>query len=136
MNASDVLDCLRDIATDTSAFDVTARTAELSGVVYDSRRVIAGSVFVALRGLKADGTEFVPQAVERGAAAIVSEVARPEGLTVPWLIVSDARLALALLADRFYDHPSRQMPVVGVTGTNGKTTTGYLLASMLDAAGM
>jgi UDP-N-acetylmuramoyl-L-alanyl-D-glutamate--2,6-diaminopimelate ligase len=74
--------------------------------------------------------------VARGAAAVVSESAQPEGVHVPWLVVRDARLALALLADRFFDHPSRRMPVVGVTGTNGKTTTCYLLASILDAAGL
>ena len=65
----------------------------------------------------------------------VAETPRPDGDQTPWLLVGDARLALALLADAFYDHPSRRMRVVGVTGTNGKTTTAYLLASMLDAAG-
>ena len=136
MTAGDVLDSLRAITTDASGFAGLARDADMSAIVYDSRRAIPGSVFVALRGLKADGTEFVAQAVERGAAAVVSEAARPQGVSAPWLVVSDARLALALLADRFYDHPSRRMPVVGVTGTNGKTTTAYLLASMFDAAGM
>jgi UDP-N-acetylmuramoyl-L-alanyl-D-glutamate--2,6-diaminopimelate ligase len=67
---------------------------------------------------------------------VVAESPRPEGDTTPWLVVSDARLALALLADAFYDHPSRRMRVVGVTGTNGKTTTSYLLSSILDAAGL
>ena len=93
-------------------------------------------MFVALRGQKADGAEFVTQAAARGAALAVAEVPRPEGQSTPWLVVSDARLALALLADAFYEHPSRRMPVVGVTGTNGKTTTSYLLASILDAAGL
>ncbi|HEX4912984.1 MAG TPA: UDP-N-acetylmuramoyl-L-alanyl-D-glutamate--2,6-diaminopimelate ligase, partial [Vicinamibacterales bacterium] len=79
---------------------------------------------------------FVTQAIGRGAMTIVSESPRPDGITVPWLQVTDARLALALLAERFFDHPSRRMPVVGVTGTNGKTTTSYLLCSILDAAGL
>jgi UDP-N-acetylmuramoyl-L-alanyl-D-glutamate--2,6-diaminopimelate ligase len=95
-----------------------------------------GAVFVALRGQKADGAAFAAQAVSRGAIAIVAETARPEGIAAPWLQTGDARLALALLADRFYEHPSRRMPVIGVTGTNGKTTTAYLLASVLDAAGL
>ena len=124
------------LTTDASTFEGAARDAAVTAIVYDSRRAIAGSLFVALRGLKADGAEFVTQAMERGAAAVVAEVARPEGVRGPWLVVSDARLALALLADRFYEHPSRQLATVGVTGTNGKTTTAYLLASMLDAAGM
>ena len=73
---------------------------------------------------------------QRGAIAIVSESPPPAAIAMPWIVVRDARLALALLADRFFDHPSREMPVVGVTGTNGKTTTAYLLASILDAAGL
>lgn len=108
----------------------------VGAIAYDSRRVVPGAVFVALKGLRADGGAFVDQAVSRGAAAVVSESPRPEGVTIPWIVVNDARLALALLADRFFDHPSRRMPVVGVTGTNGKTTTAYLLASILDAAGL
>jgi UDP-N-acetylmuramoyl-L-alanyl-D-glutamate--2,6-diaminopimelate ligase len=90
-------------------------------------------VFVALKGLRADGGAFADQAAERGAVAIVSESPRPDTLSIPWITVRDARLALALVADRFFDHPSRRMPVIGVTGTNGKTTTAYLLASILDA---
>jgi UDP-N-acetylmuramoyl-L-alanyl-D-glutamate--2,6-diaminopimelate ligase len=135
VNVGDALDCLRHIITDASAAE-SAREARVAAIVYDSRRAIAGSIFVALRGLKADGADFVLQASERGAAAVVAETAPPEGIATPWIVVSDARLALALLADRFYEHPSRELRVVGVTGTNGKTTTGYLLASMLDAAGL
>jgi UDP-N-acetylmuramoyl-L-alanyl-D-glutamate--2,6-diaminopimelate ligase len=131
----DVLDTVHALTTDASTFEGVARGAAVSAIVYDSRRAIAGSLFVALRGLKADGAEFVSQAMDRGAAGVVAEGARPKGFRGPWLVVSDARLALALLADRFYGHPSRQLAIVGVTGTNGKTTTAYLLASMLDAAG-
>ena len=114
----------------------SAAGAPITAVAYDSRRVAPGSIFVALKGLKADGNLFADQAIGRGARAVVSESAKPDRATVPWIVVNDARLALALLADRFFNHPSRRMPVIGVTGTNGKTTTSYLLCSILDAAGM
>jgi UDP-N-acetylmuramoyl-L-alanyl-D-glutamate--2,6-diaminopimelate ligase len=133
---SDVLSTLREAAADATTVEGVASAAHVSAIVYDSRRVVPGAVFVALRGLKADGAAFASQAVARGASFIVAETPRPEGVSTPWLVVADARLALALLADAFYDHPSRRMKVVGVTGTNGKTTTSYLLASIFDAAGM
>src|SRR5262245_13382874 len=113
-----------------------AQAAGVSAIAYGSRRVVPGAAFVALRGLKADVATFATQAVSRGASLIIAETARPESVTTPWLVVSDARLALALLADAFYGHPSMRLKVVGVTGTNGKTTTSYLLASIFDAAGM
>jgi UDP-N-acetylmuramoyl-L-alanyl-D-glutamate--2,6-diaminopimelate ligase len=131
----DVIDALRDLAVDTPPAGVN-RDAPVSAIAYDSRRVTPGSVFVALKGLKTDGGVFAEQAAARGAQAIVSESPRPASIAVPWLGVRDARLALALLADRFFDYPSRRMPVIGVTGTNGKTTTSYLLAAILDAAGL
>jgi UDP-N-acetylmuramoyl-L-alanyl-D-glutamate--2,6-diaminopimelate ligase len=108
----------------------------VTGVTHDSRAVAGGTVFVAIRGLRHDGSAFAADAIKRGALAVVSEVASPAGTTVPWLRTTDARLALAELAALFYDHPSEQLAVVGVTGTNGKTTTTYLLASVFDAAGM
>jgi len=106
------------------------------GVTHDSRRVQAGSVFVALRGLKSDGADFAPQAVAAGAAAIVAERAPDAPVDVPWIVVKDARLALAWLAAECSGHPSRDMRVVGITGTNGKTTTGYVLSSIFEAAGV
>ncbi len=109
---------------------------ELAGVAYDSRRVAPGMAFVALRGLKADGLSFVPEAMQRGAAVIVSESPRPDGIDIPWVAVRDGRLALALAGAEAHGHPSREIPVVGVTGTNGKTTVTYLLAAVLDAAGL
>ncbi len=107
----------------------------ITGITHDSRRVAPGHVFVALRGQHADGTAFAAQAIERGAAAVVSQEAAPAGTLVPWAQVSDARLALALLAVEVHGDPSRRMQVVGITGTNGKTTTAYLMASILEAAG-
>ena len=133
MTLADMVEALRGLAAPSAGLD---GDRSVSAIAYDSRRVVAGSVFVALKGLRADGGAFAEQAAQRSAIAIVAESAPPAGVAVPWITVSDARLALALLADRFFDHPSRRMPVVGVTGTNGKTTTAYLLASILDAAGM
>jgi UDP-N-acetylmuramoyl-L-alanyl-D-glutamate--2,6-diaminopimelate ligase len=113
-----------------------AAVGAVTGVSYDSRTVTAGQVFVALRGQHADGTAFARQAIERGAAAIVSEQPAPEGVRVPWAMVEDARLALAVIAAAFYRDPSREMQVIGITGTNGKTTTAYLVASIFEAAGI
>jgi len=107
----------------------------VSSVAYDSRRAAPGTAFVALKGLKADGLDFVPQAVAQGAALVVSEQPRPATIDVPWVTVRDGRLALALLGAAIHGHPSHEMPVVGVTGTNGKTTTAHLLAAIFDAAG-
>jgi UDP-N-acetylmuramoyl-L-alanyl-D-glutamate--2,6-diaminopimelate ligase len=111
-----------------------AAVGVVTGLAYDSRRVEPGQVFVALKGLHADGATFAQQAIERGAVAVVSEQAAPAGIHVPWAIVEDARLALALMSAAFYRHPSAEMHVIGITGTNGKTTTAYLVASMFEAA--
>jgi UDP-N-acetylmuramoyl-L-alanyl-D-glutamate--2,6-diaminopimelate ligase len=108
----------------------------VTGIAYDSRAVRPGHVFVALRGQHADGLSFARDAVQRGAVAVVSEQPAPPDAGVAWTIVDDARLVLAVLAAEFYHHPSREMRVVGITGTNGKTTTAYLVASMFEAAGM
>jgi len=107
-----------------------------TGVTHDSRQVTKGVVFVALRGLKVDGAAFAPQAIAAGAAAVVAERPSESVVEVPWIVVPDARVALAHLAAEFYGHPSRQMQVVGITGTNGKTTTAYLASAIFEAAGV
>jgi UDP-N-acetylmuramoyl-L-alanyl-D-glutamate--2,6-diaminopimelate ligase len=107
----------------------------VTGVAYDSRLVKPGYAFVALKGVKTDGEKFARQAVDNGAVAVVAE--HPiAGLGVPVLEAGDARLALAELAADFYGHPSERMRVVGITGTNGKTTTAHLMASIFEAGGM
>jgi UDP-N-acetylmuramoyl-L-alanyl-D-glutamate--2,6-diaminopimelate ligase len=116
--------------------DRTEPAGVVSGIAYDSRAVEAGQVFVALKGQHADGVMFARQVIERGAVAIVSEQPPPADVHVPWAMVSDARVALALLAAEFYRHPSRELQVIGITGTNGKTTTAYLIASIFEAAGI
>ena len=108
----------------------------VSSVAYDSRAVSANALFVALKGLKADGAAYARDAVARGAIAVLSEDPAPAGIGVPWLQVADARLALAAFAAEFYGRPSEQLTLVGITGTNGKTTTSYVLAAIFEAAGV
>lgn len=107
---------------------------DIEAIVCDSRRVVAGSLFVAYRGVSVDGHDFVRQAVANGAVAAVCE-RRLEGVTVPQVIVPDGREALAYLSAAWHRFPARQLTVVGVTGTDGKTTTCNLLHSILSTAG-
>ena len=116
-----------------AATGAAVAAGDVTGVAYDSRSVSRGQLFVALKGLHAGGTTFAREAIERGAAAVVSEQEAPGGVRVPWTTVEDARLALAILSTTFYRNPSSEMRVVGITGTNGKTTTAYLVASIFDA---
>ncbi len=115
--------------------DAAVLAREVTGVAFDSRRVEPGAVFVAIRGRRADGADFAADAARRGAALVVSESPARPGAGGRWVRVSDARLALAELAAAFHGNPSRDLTVTGVTGTNGKTTTTYLLAAIFEAAG-
>jgi UDP-N-acetylmuramoyl-L-alanyl-D-glutamate--2,6-diaminopimelate ligase len=126
----------RPEAAETLALPERAAATSVASVAYDSRQAVSGSVFVALRGLHADGTSFVREAISRGAVAVVAESPAPAGVTVPWVRVADARLGLAALSAAFYRNPSDQLLLVGITGTNGKTTTSYLLSSVFEAAGI
>ena len=108
---------------------------DIHGLAYDSRQVKPGDVFIALRGLKAAGADFAADAIRRGAVAVVADRSADAEPTVPWVVVPDARAAMAALAAEFYGHPSRSMQVVGITGTNGKTTTAYLLRAVFESAG-
>jgi len=109
-------------------------TLPITGLAYHSQEVTPGGIFVALKGLRTDGHRFVDAAISQGARVIVTEQepASWPGLTV--VRVPQARLALAHLSAAFYDHPSRELVLVGVTGTNGKTSTTYLLEAILTAA--
>jgi UDP-N-acetylmuramoyl-L-alanyl-D-glutamate--2,6-diaminopimelate ligase len=106
---------------------------DIADLAYDARRVTPGALFVCVPGLKADGHDFAPDAVRNGAAALVVE--RELELAVPQLVVADARKAMARAADAFFAHPTSELQVAGVTGTNGKTTTAFLLFAILAAAG-
>lgn len=108
--------------------------AWVTGVQYDSRRVRPGDLFACLKGLREDGHDYAPEAVERGAAAVLAEREIPN-LGAPQVIVPESRLALALVAAAFFDHPSRKLRLFGVTGTNGKTTTTHLIKAILEAGG-
>jgi UDP-N-acetylmuramoyl-L-alanyl-D-glutamate--2,6-diaminopimelate ligase len=114
-----------------------AAEVEVSSVACDSRKAAAGGLFVALRGAAADGNQFVGQAIERGAIVIVSEQPSPADLppSVAWVEVEHPRRALASLSANFYGRPAEALQLVGITGTNGKTTTSYLIDSLLCAAG-
>jgi UDP-N-acetylmuramoyl-L-alanyl-D-glutamate--2,6-diaminopimelate ligase len=111
-----------------------AGATEITGLAYDSRKLAPGGLFFCVSGYRSDGHDFAPQAVERGAAALVVE--RPLGLGVPEVLVDSARSAMAPIAARFYGDPTSELEVLGVTGTNGKTTTAYLVRALLEASGV
>jgi UDP-N-acetylmuramoyl-L-alanyl-D-glutamate--2,6-diaminopimelate ligase len=129
---------LSSLVRETATGDVLGVTGaaddvEVRDLAYDSRVVAPGSLFFCLPGAHADGHDHAPEAVAAGAAALVVE--RHLDLPVPQVVVADARATMATMAAAFFGHPSRQLSVVGVTGTNGKTTTTHLLRNVVDAAG-
>lgn len=112
---------------------------DVSGIVHDSRRVRPGDIFVAIKGLNVDGHDYVPEAIARGAMAVVAEreppLVPPRSPYFPFVIVPNSRQALAFLSAAFYGFPARKLRMVGVTGTDGKTTTVNLIRAILMAAG-
>ena len=109
------------------------RPVEIGDLAYDTRSVAPGALFFCVPGRRQDGHELAWEAIERGAVALVVE--RELEVGVPQLLVPDVRAAMAVAADVFFGEPTKELEVVGVTGTNGKTTTAFLLHSMLEAAG-
>ena len=128
MKLKELLKCL-EILSATADLET-----EIAQVQYDSRRVGAGDLFAALCGYAADGHQFIPQAMASGAAAVLCQVP-PENGETPYVQVADSRRALAVVGGNFYGHPAESMTMVGVTGTNGKTTSTYLLKAVLEARG-
>ncbi len=118
--------------------DVSAAQCQVSSIEQDSRRVSEGCIFVALRGVHVDGADYIPKALAAGCRIIVTEHPRPESLSdeVVWLTVTDTAKAIAVLASVYYDRPERQLTIVGVTGTNGKTTTATLCYQLWSWLGM
>jgi UDP-N-acetylmuramoyl-L-alanyl-D-glutamate--2,6-diaminopimelate ligase len=110
-----------------------APEVEISSLAYSSQSVTPGALFFCVPGFRADGHDFAPTAVERGAVALVCQ--RPLGLGVPEVLVPDVRAAMGPAAARFYGDPTAELDVVGITGTNGKTTTAFLVRHLLEAGG-
>lgn len=111
-------------------------SCDINSVAYHSKKVEEGCLFVAIKGLQSDGHHFIEEAVKRGAKAIICENQGDKWEGVPSVFVSDTRSALAKVACRFYNYPSKRLKLLGVTGTNGKTTTLYLIESILQEAGI
>jgi UDP-N-acetylmuramoyl-L-alanyl-D-glutamate--2,6-diaminopimelate ligase len=111
-----------------------AAAVDVTALAYDSRSVAPGTLFFCVPGLRSDGHDFAPAAVRAGATALVVE--RPLGLGVPEVLVSSARAAMGPVAARFFGDPTAELAVVGVTGTNGKTTTAFLVRALLQASGL
>ncbi|MEX2115360.1 MAG: UDP-N-acetylmuramoyl-L-alanyl-D-glutamate--2,6-diaminopimelate ligase [Bacteroidota bacterium] len=143
MKLSPLLDGVQVIKLFQTMFGrmVVTHDVEVNGLQYDSRKVSRGDCFFALRGSGSDGHAFLQDAVSRGASVIVvqDDAAIPDSLCmhlgVIKIVVADSRRTLALMSANYYGHPSRRLTIVGVTGTNGKTTTSHLIRSMLSASG-
>ncbi|MBR2879581.1 MAG: UDP-N-acetylmuramoyl-L-alanyl-D-glutamate--2,6-diaminopimelate ligase, partial [Oscillospiraceae bacterium] len=103
---------------------------EISGICYDSRQAAPGQLFTAVTGFASDGHRFIPMAVNKGAAAVLCERA-PE-TDVPYILVANTRYSLAIVSGNFYGNPAKKMKMIGITGTNGKTTSTYLIKHMLE----
>jgi len=111
------------------------KAVEISGIAYDSRNVREGYLFVAIKGHAQDGHAYLNEAVKKGAAAILAENFNEVAADIPKVAVSDSRSALSKLSVQFYNDPCKNIELIGITGTNGKTTTTYLLESIISAAG-
>jgi UDP-N-acetylmuramoyl-L-alanyl-D-glutamate--2,6-diaminopimelate ligase len=127
------VDIERLIAALAPAQVVALAPTEIRDLAYDARAATPGALFFCVRGMRLDGHDFAPAAVENGAVALVVE--RPLDLPVPQLVVADSRAAMAVAADEFFGRPTEELAVAGVTGTSGKTTTAFLIYAVLAAAG-
>ncbi|MBQ8834369.1 MAG: UDP-N-acetylmuramoyl-L-alanyl-D-glutamate--2,6-diaminopimelate ligase [Oscillospiraceae bacterium] len=122
---------LRDLLKNIGVLECTADPElDIENIYYDSRKVTAGSLFVAISGFASDGNRFIPMAMEKGAAVVVT--AKKPDVDVPYVLVESDRMALAMLGCNFYGHPAKSMTMIGVTGTNGKTSTTLLLKQVLE----
>ncbi|MDQ0413551.1 UDP-N-acetylmuramoyl-L-alanyl-D-glutamate--2,6-diaminopimelate ligase [Mesobacillus stamsii] len=129
MRLSEVLDALGNSLKKY----INGADLELTGIQMDSRKVKPGDLFVAISGFQIDGHQFIQEAMEKGAAAVMGE--NEHHLAVPYIQVFDSRMALGRVASAYFQHPSRKHTVIGVTGTNGKTTVSYMIKHILEYAG-
>src|SRR4030067_3715320 len=126
---------LRKLLEGVEIIKITGETLkEIEGISYHSKQIRKGFLFVAIRGMEVDGHQFIEEAIERGAEAVLLEEAR-EISNRTMILVENSRQALAKISSNFYENPSSQVRLIGITGTNGKTTTTYLLESILKKAG-
>lgn len=122
---------IKDVLNIPDILQFEAQTnIEINGIQYDSRKVIPGNIFFAIRGYETDGHKYIDQAVNNGAACIVCE--EKPNIQIPFVLVVNSRRALALAACNFYDHPSSKMKMIGITGTNGKTSCTYLIKNIIE----
>jgi UDP-N-acetylmuramoyl-L-alanyl-D-glutamate--2,6-diaminopimelate ligase len=124
-----------DIVKVTHAKQFSGDDRVVTDVTHDSRQAREGCLFVAIRGELLDAHKFIPQVMQQGALGVMSELERPGQFDGAWIQVENVRRAMALAAAEVQHHPSRELDLVGITGTNGKTTTAYLVASIPEAAG-
>ena len=122
---------LADLIKNIDAAELAASTeCEISGISYDSRSTKPGDVFVAISGFATDGYKYIPSAAEKGAAVVICD--RVPQIEIPYVLVGDCRKSLALISREFFGDPAGKMKIIGITGTNGKTTTTYLLKHLLE----
>ena len=123
---------LKEIVKNLNILDANADMAmEIKGISYDSRKTQPGDLFVAIRGFESDGHRYIPKALEKGAAAVLCEVAPEDG--TPYVRIADCRLGLALSSREFFGNPAAEMTMIGITGTSGKTTSSYLIKHLLES---
>ncbi|MFH1562401.1 MAG: UDP-N-acetylmuramyl-tripeptide synthetase [Nitrospirota bacterium] len=108
---------------------------EITNIATHSKKVNAGSLFICIEGFKVDGHNYIDEAIQRGAKAVLVSRDVTFSPSVTYIKVPDTRQAIPIIADIFYDHPSSKLKLIGITGTNGKTTTAYLIESILNTAG-
>ncbi len=130
MNLAEIVKTVKPLAVEGTL------DREITGITCDSRRVMPGNLFVAVRGERTDGHRFVDAAIDRGALAVVLESDASFRSRVTRIQVSDARRSMARASAQFYNHPSQSLKVVGITGTNGKTTTAFMVRAIMETAGL